>query len=352
MGNQQSRIKYFKENDIDPYNILGIKKSNLPKSIDKCKKKLKKAYHAKAVLCHPDKTNGTTEIEFKLLYECYMYILKTLEDTYDQKDHSELKKSSKNSIKTEDTHHLDDTRDFYRTNFEDKSVRDRLFVNGSDIPVDKTDEIIKKKSKGPTNYKNVEKVNHLNMFKNNKFDVNSFNAVFEIQQKKNKKGQDNFLGEPSAIDAETSLSLLPIDVYNGLLLEKRQHNDFKMDSEEDNDVLVDDIPKKQLTKMVNKMKRDAKPLSKKKLKDLYNARSNEKFDVDTSKSYHENEQRMYDNHIKKIKNDMIENKKNILKSLSVYPENVIQQFNDGLLEDSSTALFGESLEVPKGIRYD
>ena len=67
-----NEIKKFEES-YDPYSILGLEEG--------CdKNELKKQYKKMAMKYHPDRNNGKTDNEFKLITQSYLYILKKIEE--------------------------------------------------------------------------------------------------------------------------------------------------------------------------------------------------------------------------------------------------------------------------------
>ena len=103
--------------------------------------------------------------------------------------------------------------------------------------------------------------------------------------------------------------------------------------------------------MVGKLKKDQNSISKKKFNELLTNKKNEKFEVDTSKTFRENEALLYEDKIKTMKSEMDNNKRNIMDHISVYPKNIVEQFKMGTLDDSSTVLRNNTLEIPRGIRF-
>jgi hypothetical protein len=351
MGNQNSREDYFKSNNINPCKFLGLKKSDIVFSDKHATKKiLKKAYHKKAKELHPDKTNGETDLEFKILKECYLFYIEKL-DNYHAKTHEELK-THYTSDNMKDIYY-EESRDFHKTNFDDYNVRNKLFVNT--VNDSNIDEIIEKKSKNPIEYSSVKTANYRDIFKGKNFDLKNFNAMFEIHGSKyNTPDFQN--GDPDAINAESSLSHVEIDVHNGLLLEREEQNNFKFAITENDQFehipSIDDTNQKDLNANIKRSQKDNKSFSKKKLNALYQERTNETFTVDTTKSFAENELALQEIQISAMKKEMDNSRKNISRHINIFPKNLIEQYNNHSLEDSSTVIFSDRLEIPKGIRYE
>lgn len=342
MGNFQSRLDYFKENDIDPYQIVGVSK-------DCSKLDLQKAFKKKARRLHPDKTNNTTAIEFKLLKECYDFINEYIEINI-TKNHTELKKQYKNHQQEDHT----SSRDFYKTEWNDMSTRNTLFVN-NDLEFDRWGDIVEQKSKGPTSYDNVEKKNYKNIFSGGNFNNSTFNAAFELQhntQEKIMEGQESF--SPMTVDAYSSLCPLEIETYNGLIVEKRkQIKPVSFQEPYFEPELVCNLPTKKMNKITRDNTKGSSSISKKKMGGMVeNYITNRKeIQVDTSRSYAENEALIYENRINSMREEMNRSKNSIMENLHIYPQHTIAQFRQGQLEDSSTCIRDDQLTIPKGIRY-
>lgn len=327
MGNQLSREKYFKENDINPYKILGVKKNIITSDKKESKKNIKKAYHIKAKELHPDKTQGSTELEFKILKECYQYLIDQLDNQ--GKSHIELK-TSFNDNKQE--YSYDSSRDFKKTNFDDYNVRKKLFVNTVD------NSNYKNKSENiPTDYSSIPTTNYRNIFDSQKFNLQSFNAMFEIHGSKDSLLYNNdSCVEPESIISESTMNPVEISTYNGLLLEKEEENSFAFADEPTIIPTINETPSNKLDKLIKQQ--TIKAYSKKKLNNLYHERSNEKFNVDTSRSFAENELFLREQHINNMKKEMELNRQNINRHINIFPDSLIEQYHTNQLDDSSTVI--------------
>lgn len=334
MGNSLSREKFFKENDINPYKVIGVSKNFN-------KKELKTAYKKKALLLHPDKKSDKhDDLEFKMLNECYKYLLDKFEEIEDFQhketpNHNVLKEKFKVSSAV-----LGDQlqeRNFYTTNFNDPDIRKTLFVNDT-LNFDKFEEKIKSKANNPTEYSAVKTVNIPKIFDDKKFNLKKFNKTFEEQ----------FTIEPdekpevTSLEAYSSLSLMPVSTYNGIMIENDKNINTRFQKYDELELL--------LKTNKNKKKKNNKNKYTDKVNDLYNKRKNEEVTVDTSKTFAEAESMMYENQINNMRNEMKNNRDYVLKNINIYPQNVISQFNQGLLEDSSTCINGNILDIPTGIR--
>jgi curved DNA-binding protein CbpA len=338
MGNTESRGIYFKENGIDPYKILDISKNA-------SKKDIKRAYKKKALILHPDKTGGKTELQYKILKECYEYVT-DLADTLETKLPNELK--SKFSSNEEIYYEPD--RQFHKTNFDDQSTRSRLFVN-NDLPFERMESILEQKQKGPINYSDVEKKAYKDPFDGKGYNREKFNAFFELNYQRPQETLTGGVPEAMSSLEFSSLNPLEIQTYNGLILEKKQTNNFSLEYTENDPASLNELGDSKIKKMVGKLKKDQNSISKKKFNELLTNKKNEKFEVDTSKTFRENEALLYEDKIKTMKSEMDNNKRNIMDHISVYPKNIVEQFKMGTLDDSSTVLRNNTLEIPRGIRF-
>ena len=309
MSNTSSKTNFFKKNNIKPYKILGISKTAT-------KLEIKKAYKKLAKQLHPDKTNGDSDSEFKLLNACYIYVLEMLVSNQ-TKTPDELKTEYKNNES------MEYTRDFKTTNFDDPETRRRLFSNGS-LDFEKVS-----RDKGPINYGDVEKPNHKNIFNNKNFDIDNFNAAFELHKKK-----DIYTGEIESIDAISSLSPLHIETYNGLIIEKPEYMLLDIQTEDFQTTSIDEISEKKLKSKIKKKKDETKSFTKRKLNNLVNNYTNEKIEVNTIKSFKEMEAELCAYKDEKIRMEMENNKKNIDERLSIYEPATIKKYLGNELRNS------------------
>jgi DnaJ-class molecular chaperone len=173
-----SSSKYFEDLDIDPYEMVGV-----PRKCDK--KILKKAYLEKALYLHPDKTNGKTAVEFKLLTESYNYIKNCLDGKI------------RDAVSTPDFHATD-----YKSNFKDDNeynytrnnanynTQRELFVDHGlprnvDDNDDNLDRIFGQRKKTPKEYNpNLYVREQVNIFGGEGYDQHKFNAMFELHKEK------------------------------------------------------------------------------------------------------------------------------------------------------------------------
>lgn len=337
---------YIEENNIDPYKILDI-------DPDSNEETIKKAYKRKSRKIHPDKTNGKTELEFKILGICYKYAIDKL-NIYKTKLPSELKQQSNQELVYEDS------RDFHSINWNDQQTREKFFYGGNTggLRFDTHSELVNQKVSGPINYSDVQQKSYKNIFGEHEgYNRDKFNAAFELQTT-HKKKISSHQGNPEAIEANSSLSPLFIETHGGLIIE-HDTSYIKpisyLEYEENSDFNADDISnlsQKEMNKIIKNTKRDTSHFSKKKMSkmlDSYNSdRSTVK--IDTTRTFQENKAFLYESHINDMREESERNQKNIIDRLSIYPQNVRNQYLNNQLQDSSSVLFGDQLNVPKGIR--
>lgn len=344
MGNSESRIQYFKENNIDPYSILGISK-------DASKNDIKRAYKKKSLICHPDRTQGKTDLEFKILGECYKFAIDTLE-SMSTKSHQELRTNYNRSA--EEEFEYEDERNVFKINWEDPKNRTKFFANGDQLPFDKMESIIKEKERSPTDYASIERKNYRDIFDGKAFNNATFNAAFEMQTNTKEKLKASYTGDPQAFESFTTLSPLHIETFGGLIVEKRI-NDKPISFTEDTiePELISNMKQRQLTAVINKTKKETVGMSKRKTSSLVNNMISERANVkvDTSRSFADRQAELYETHMNTMREEMDSNRVNVMNNLSIYPQNVIRDFQSGLLDDSSSVVFANNLmRPPKGIR--
>jgi len=341
------RLEFFKVNDINPYDFIGIPKkdkSNLDKKI------LKKYYKKMLLKLHPDKTGNETDIEFKILQICYQHILDDITPVNEETVINSRKKEDTN-VKYND---YTDSRSLFKTDFTNSNVRKSLFANDT-LNFDNIDQIVEEHQKMSTSYSPhvTSQSNSKNLFKDEKFNLDKFNAMFEsVKPKMEDQDPDKI---PEFQCANSSLTAMPINTYNGLIVQ-----DSSVDTLAQRFNFMDyNYLKKQSPVNTNNLDTNKEysynskakdPINKrtfnKKLKDL----KNQKIEVDTSLNFRDAEAKMYDTKVNQMKQSMEKGKTNIMNNLSIYPQHIIEQFNNNLLEDSSTVVRDNKLILPTGIR--
>ena len=249
------------------------------------KKDLTAAYKKKAMTLHPDKTNGKTEVQFKILVLCYKECLKNVVDGEPVLTHSELK-----SAERQDTVYA---RDFYSTNFDDPKTREQIFVD-DDLEFEKFQEAMKKTQSGSTTY-STDNVYNKSIYEklktNGKFDREKFNAYFLKLKKDGKIGKE--LMKVEKVVPYSVSTFMEVNRHDDMIINldphKRKGN--YIDLMKSGEIKPDDI--KDLANMddttLKKLTREAKintgKLSKKKIKEAIESRRD--IPVDSKYSFSE-----------------------------------------------------------------
>jgi len=343
MGNVLQRQKYFDEHNIDPYKILDVTRGTTTKN------DIKRQYKKKALKLHPDKTGGKTDLEFRILKECYNHIIEDIEFTT-TKDFTQLKNLQNEEEVKVDPEEFQDYRNFHRINFSDSNVRQNLFVD-DDLDFSNIDTVIKEKAKNPVSYGSVKKISHKDIFDGKKFDIHKFNAAFDIQNPELVNSKTESTQEPEALEAYSSLNSLPISTYKGLIIEQKNLKRLDYQRYIPNETEgtepakpISELSPKQVEKLVKQKKKE--------LNELLNTRKNEKVEVDTRLSYLDAEAKMFEDRMVNMKAEMARNRDIVAANSRIYPKSSIEQFNKGLLADSSTCIseLSSAEFIPTGIR--
>ena len=284
-------LEYFTDLDVNPYTFIGVKKG--------CSEdQLKNAYRKKAIDLHPDKTDGKTEFEFRLLKECYMYV--------------------KNSsvVPVEDS----------------KGVRGRI---PSEI-------FAPRQVRQPVSDVYVPYTDTVNIFNGGDFNRDQFNAAFELN--KQKHNNTNFITDPVGFTSDSSLNPLDIITHGGLIIEKpRDESSFLNFSRVNttSDITIKDLKETKEFKKILKQVKDktigCQPTTS------GNRKSVETFESETRGLTREQaNQHFYEKKIKGLKDEMDRNKTIMEKHLHVYPKEYINRYKIGDIEDSSTGKFPDT----------
>lgn len=320
MWDTEERRKYFEINEIDPYLILDSVKGEDIKII-------KKKYHKLAKQIHPDKTNGATNLQFKILKECYLFIAD--EETIitdgrgSYKNINELKEErDRNSVIG-----YDPDRDLYKTNFEDHATREKLFAV-NDINFSNIDKIIDEKKKETTNYSSLQgEFRPKNLFANRKkFSNKYFNECFEIQKELN---QSLIKTEISELDAFTSVNVGEISYYNDVIIEKKteKNGNFQKWKTDENLYIVSELSEKELKKLI-KQRKLRKNDSPDPTDVLFAQRKNEAIpEVNNTLSFSEAAEKLRTMQLSSSRDRLAVNKEYNKSKLSIYPESFRKTLN-------------------------
>lgn len=342
----KDKSQYFRDLDIDPYKVVGVKR--------KCtKKELKDLYIKKALVLHPDKTNGKTEVQFKLLNECYNYIKDVLNGKISNTEY-EINNSYKQNFKDASEESFNYTRS--KLDYNDSNTRKTVFVNHG-LPSDVSDSssnldrIFGSRNKINQEYtpNDIYKTNKQNnIFANEAFTSDKFNAAFDIHKEKfgcNTGYDPNEYDEIEGFQPESCMQPLEILTHGGLIIEKPQNeynklnfkdlNNYKSNSQD-----ISKLKNKKAFKQKLSQKKE-QAISKADFDKLTIKKQTEKYVNDNSISFEEANQRFYEQKVKKMKDEMENNKKIINQNLGVYEPEYIEMYKQGMILDSSTAFLPE-----------
>lgn len=287
---------------INPYNFLDIDPNST-------KEVIKKAYKKKAKVLHPDKTNGKSEAEFKILYLCYKYCISNciVVTTSDFKDLKEAER----------TEELSYSRNFYRTDFENKDIRHEIYAD-DDINFEDFEKHMKRVQGMSTTYspENFYKKEIVESIKTNgKFDKDKFNAFF-LKLQKDKKIYNQLEKKANLKAFNEDDKYMSVNIYEDMTvtLDKTKHkgNYKKLMKQEElsqtdiDSVLNTDI--KTINKLIKEHKKETGKISRKKIKELISKKS-ENVQVDDNLSFAEMGRRIELENIERIKREKAEQKK-------------------------------------------
>ena len=242
-------IKSFEEN-YNPYSILGL---NSNCSIEELKRKYKKM----AIKYHPDRNNGETEEEFKLITQSYLYILnKNKKNNYLQE------KINKDVVYQEYQDNINEPRENIHLDKDNFNVdKFNKIFNQYKIPSvydDGYGDIMTERS----NSRETIKANSGEIFGNN-FNIDVFNSTFKNEKKNNSKIIQ--YTEPKAINLSNNMgfSELGIDKVDnyGVKNEGLGYTDYKLAHQEENMLINTDTVKVKSYQSINHLKADRENIS-------------------------------------------------------------------------------------------
>lgn len=330
--------KYFEDLDIDPFKILGVSR--------KCDKKtLKKAYLQKAIIYHPDKNQGNTEMEFKLLVECYTYIRNCLDGKINSSNSPDINATNyKDNFK--ETEEINYTRT--NLNYNDQDTRKMAFVDhglprNTSESQDNLDNIFGSRKKinkkyNPSDYTNEQ----INIFQNEKFHNGKFNAAFELHKDQygcNSAYLEEEFEEPMGFESQTSMSPLEILTYKGLIIDKPQ-KDIKLKYHEapKTQMKIKDLRNNsEYKKKLNGQKADSK-ISQNQMKKMMSKQRPE-IKINSNLTFDQANALFYKEKVKQMKLDMESNKEIVEQYTGIYEPAYIEMYKQNLIEDSSTMVF-------------
>ena len=250
-------IKKFEE-EYNPYQVLGVDE-------DCTERELKKKYKKLALKYHPDRNEGKTDEEFKIITQSYLYILKKKGES------SKFEKKTKREVK-------------YKAYEDDiNEQRENIHLDKDNFNLNKFNKIFDK-YKMPTAFDDgygsmMNKGNRLaddpnveNIF-GKSFNLDVFNSTFKGEKRKKKSSQIVEYEEPKAINLSknmgfSELGVDEIDNY-GVKNEGLGYTDYRLAHHEENTLInPDEVDYKQY-KSVNELKASRSNIS-------YNLSENDK----------------------------------------------------------------------------
>jgi hypothetical protein len=296
--------------NIDPYEYLGIESCSSSGEI-------KKAYKKKAKLLHPDKTQGRTEAEFKILVICYKYTIKHCVDIADISSFKELKETPREVINPREN--------FYDIDFENTETRNRLFVD-DDINLEDFKKELEKRQGRSTTYsvENYYKKEVLDTMKTNgKFDHLKFNAFFN-KLKSDGKIPNQLVKREEVKPSNANKEYVNVNVFEDMMIDSvDKRNDYKkflqqpeITSKDITSLIDTDI--KVIEKLIKSHKKDTGKISKKKLRELEEkAKAPIEIDrtKDTNKTFLEERMNVHKEALKKQKEYVLKNKRIFVNSI-------------------------------------
>lgn len=318
------RANFFEKYDIDPYAFLGVE------TLCQDKEVIKKAYKKKALVYHPDKTNGKTDVQFKILNKCYKYAVKNI--IKKSKNHEELKNESKRFEDTLDTLDTLDTPRGPRNNLGMFDTdRDKLFVDDDLDP--NFDEKIKECNSRDINYTNIEVYD--NKFRDKmcddggKLNREKFNAVFlHLKRENERKNPDQIIKHPGVLacnqeDIESCFTNVHIHENQVLNSVKKDSPDsfkkikHKLKQSDIDEALRMDL--KKINKLIKESKKDTGKMSRKKFNsELINKKSAKIPVTSCGKSFAEMEEEMKRKHLEQLVKESEMQKEFVLKKNKIY----------------------------------
>lgn len=307
MWDAEERRKYMELNKIDPYTVLDCKKTDSLKTV-------KKKYHKLALTLHPDKSKGKSDLEFKILKECYMYIKDDLEII--TVDNSEPLTLQELRDQRNEKFVYQEDRNVFTTNFEDPEIRKQLFPQDT-VPFGKAEETCRE-----TNYSNIAVPIPKNIFGKKKFNLKYFNEVFEAKKKLNNQ-EITVFKEPQVLPCQSSLVVGSIAKYAGVIMENSnqdyEENFQKFKRNEEN---IDDIPLSKIKKVVKAMKKESKDQKFEDVETLFKIKKSQGVpEIRNRISMAEAEENLRKINLQNTRDLLKRNKEYIKEKLHVYPEN-------------------------------
>lgn len=346
-----SSAQYFHDLDIDPYEIVGVSR--------KCDKKtLKKAYLQKALICHPDKNKGVTTMEFKLLLESYNYIKNCLDGKIqDSIITPDFHASNyKENFKDQDHEEINYTRSKVNYNTERQYFVDHGLPQNVDDTEENLNKIFGQRNKISKEYNPSQYIKgQVNIFGHETYDKDKFNAMFEMHKEQygcNQAYEENEYDTPLGFDSHSTLQPLPILTHGGLIIDKPQ-KDIKLKFKEpaSKQYTINEIKKnKEFKAKLNNIKKEEQPITQKEInKRIKDRKLNVDIKINTDINFQQANEKFYQEKVRKMKEEMENNKSIVEQYTQIYEPAYIEQYHQGLLQDSSTMIFAPNEPAFKDI---
>ena len=180
--------------EVNPYDFLGVKRG--------CRdlKEIKKAYHRKSLLLHPDKRKGN-ELDIATLNKCYIYLKTLCQELYTIKSQQTSstdahKADLEQRMREIQQARLDNEQRFTRTRMDmqgstrhqgrakidfSQPLQDNCIIGADNFDPDRAFANMMQMRPQSTSYRNLDSPSVTNPFANGgkKFNLNQFNAYFD-----------------------------------------------------------------------------------------------------------------------------------------------------------------------------
>ncbi len=342
---QVSRKEFLDEFNIDPYEIIGV-------STMATKSEIKKAYKYKARILHPDKNlSHDSTPEFKILGVCYEYITTELDTPKTPTFGSSTGWDQLRNNARQPTA-VPKQQGSRRGNIDHSQFEgNRKYLIDDDLDFEELTHQMQSRSTS-TVYNRNEKV--FNVFKDGKFNSKKFNALFEFIKVKQNEG----------IVATSSDGLLLVDKgtddfsVGGQSVSAADYKKLKKESLVHPQELLDTImSEKDIDKIMSKIEKDTKKMTKRKAKELMNKHQAALEPVRHEMSFADAEQLFHTQRLQGMKQEMDRNQQVFNRYGHLYGDELLLAAHQGTLDDSSTCIRGDGRQTgqltlikPSGIR--
>jgi hypothetical protein len=303
-------MDFFNDHGLDPYKILEV--THYANS-----KEVKRAYKKKALILHPDKTEGRTEYQFKLVVLAYRCIIKNCIDTP-----TATFEEIKNADRSEEVGYA---RNFYDIDFDDQATRNELFVD-DDLHLDDFKKEMGRVQGLSTSYsaENFYKKEVLDTMKTKgKFDREKFNAFF-LKLQKDGKIQNQLVKKEKVMPCNADNLYVNVSTYCDKMInsiDKGNGNYGKLMKQ--NVITNSDMEKlmdtdaKIIDSLIKENKKNTGKITKKKLKDLVNT-AKVHIPVNTELTFEQSKERMLLEKLEELKISQENQKEFVMKNKRIF----------------------------------